>query len=109
MRPSLVFALAALCAAAPAAWAEEEFPEFAKVVEGMTTQDGLVKLHRKEKEEELLGSISPAMIGKPFFLATSVAGGSDFAGWQWADKLVQLEQRNKQLRLSSNKKVKTKK
>lgn len=99
MRSSLVIALAALCASAPAAWAEEEFPEFAKVTEGMTTLDGFVKLHRKEKEEELLGSIAPAMVGKPFFLATSVAGGSDFAGWQWADKLVQFEQRNKQLML----------
>jgi hypothetical protein len=88
-----------LFVATAAADEEPEFPEFAKVVEGMTTQEGFIRLHRKEKAETLLASISPSLLGKPFFLATSVSGGTEYAGWQWADKLVQLEQRHKQLLL----------
>ena len=38
-----------------------------------------------------MASIKKEQLGKPFFLATSISGGSDYAGWQWEDKLVRLE------------------
>lgn len=96
-----VLALAIL--AAPIARGQEkpepEYPEFGEVVKDMTTEEGFIRLHRRAKDETLLAAIPPALIGQPFFFATSVSGGSDFAGWQWEDKLVRLEQRAKQLLL----------
>lgn len=78
---------------------EPEFPEYDTVVKDMETHAGFITLHRRAKDETLLASIPPQLVGQPFFLATSVSGGSDFAGWQWADKLLRFEQRAKQLLL----------
>lgn len=78
---------------------EPEFPEFGEVVKDMETQEGFLRLYRRAKDETLMAAIPPMLVGQPFFLATSVSGGSDFAGWQWEDKLVRLEQRAKQLLL----------
>ncbi|MBX3470108.1 MAG: zinc-dependent metalloprotease [Planctomycetes bacterium] len=78
---------------------EPEFPEFGTVVKDMETREGFLRLHRRAKDEALLASIPRGLVGQPFFLATSISGGSKFAGWQWEDKLVRFEQRNKQLLL----------
>lgn len=78
---------------------QPEYPEFGQVVKDVEVHDGFIRLYRRAKDETLLAGIPPMLIGQPFFLATSVSGGSDFAGWQWEDKLVRLEQRAKQLLL----------
>src|SRR5687767_14483214 len=100
MRAALVLSM---FVAAPVAFAQDkpepEYPEFGEVVKDMTTEEGFIRLHRRQKDETLLAAIPPALVGQPFFFATSVSGGSDFAGWQWEDKLVRLEQRAKQLLL----------
>ncbi len=64
---------------------KDEFPKFEKVLEGWKPTEGFFKLYRKEKEEGLLVAVPADLLGKPFFLATSVSGGSNFAGWQWQD------------------------
>lgn len=76
-----------------------EYPEFGEVVKDMEVHEGFLRLYRRGKDETLLAAIPPMLVGQPFFLATSVSGGSDFAGWQWEDKLVRFEQRAKQLLL----------
>jgi hypothetical protein len=78
---------------------EPEYPDFAEVVKDMETHEGFLRLHRRQKDESLLAAIPPSLIGQPFLVATSVSGGSEFAGWQWEDKLLRLEQRAKQLLL----------
>lgn len=96
---ALSFATVVCARGAHAQDKEPEYPEFAEVVEDMETQEGFLRLYRRAKDERLLAGVPPMLIGQPFFLATSVSGGSDFSGWQWEDKLVRLEQRAKQLLL----------
>ncbi len=78
---------------------EREFPKLEEVVDGFERKDGFLRLYRKEKEERLLAAVSSDMLGQPFFLATSVSGGSEYAGWQWQDKLVRFDRWGKKLLL----------
>ncbi|RMG16690.1 MAG: DUF5117 domain-containing protein [Planctomycetota bacterium] len=96
-----VFGLAAL--SAPRAVAdgpeEEKFADWAESIQGTQEQPGFLRLFRDEKKERLLAAIPSELLEKPFFLATSVAGGSNYAGWQWEDKLVRFERFRKQVLL----------
>jgi len=82
----------------------KRFSDWDKTLKDWRDQDGFLTLYRpskksSEKGERLLASIKKDQLGKPFFLATSISGGSDYAGWQWEDKLVRLERFDKQLLL----------
>jgi hypothetical protein len=76
---------------------EDEFPKWETVVKDHEAQEGFLKLYRKEKEQKLLAAVPEDLLEQPFFLATSIAGGSDYAGWQWQDKLLQFERFGKKL------------
>jgi hypothetical protein len=76
-----------------------KFPDYKKTVEGWTATEGFFTIYRKDDEEEMLAAIPANLLDHPFFLATSVAGGSNYAGWQWEDKLVRFERFNKKLLL----------
>jgi hypothetical protein len=76
-----------------------QFSDFDKTIKEWKATEGFFRLYRKEKEERLLAAIPKDLLDQPFFLATSVAGGSDYAGWQWQDKLVRFERFNKKLLL----------
>jgi hypothetical protein len=110
LRHALVAALATLLvsplyaqqADAPAADEETpEFPDFTETVKGWTVHEGFLRLYRDEKRAaHLMAAVSAELLDTPFFLATSVAGGSpDYAGWQWEDKLVKFERLDKKLLL----------
>lgn len=82
----------------------KRFADWDETLENWRDQKGFMTLWRpgeksKEKGERLLAAIKEDHLEKPFFFATSVSGGSDYAGWQWEDKLVRLERRDKQLLL----------
>ncbi|MBL4848519.1 MAG: zinc-dependent metalloprotease [Planctomycetes bacterium] len=82
----------------------KRFGDWKKTLKDWRNQDGFLNLWRPtkastEKGQRILASIDKAQLGKPFFLATSISGGSDYAGWQWEDKLVRLERFDKQLLL----------
>ncbi|MDC3379429.1 DUF5117 domain-containing protein, partial [Planctomycetota bacterium] len=69
-----------------------ELPDFDETVQGWTASEGLMTLYRPEKGgQELRAAVPSGMVDQPFFMATSVSGGSDYAGWQWADLLVRFE------------------
>jgi hypothetical protein len=77
----------------------KQFSDWDKTLKDWRDQPGFLTLYRKKKKEQVLASIPKKLLGKPLFLATSISGGSGYAGWQWADKLVRLERFDKQLLL----------
>ena len=95
----LVFGLA--CAPLLAQEEEErKLPELEPAVKGWTAQEGFLRVYRKEDDARgLLATIPAELIDKPFLLATSISGGTEYAGWQWEDKLVRLERLDKRLLL----------
>jgi len=99
---ALVLGLAATAAAAAADDddAGSELPDFAETTEGWTAHEGFLRLYTKEKDVDALRAAVPKdLLGQPFFLATSVAGGSTYAGWQWNDTLVRFERQDEKLLL----------
>ena len=82
----------------------KRFADWDETLKDWRDQKGFMTLWRpgeksKEKGQRLLASIKEDQLEQPFFFATSVSGGSDYAGWQWEDKLVRLERFDKQLLL----------
>ncbi len=72
-----------------------DFPPFEKVSEGYakvtSTADGrgsLYTVYRNNKKQQLLAELPRNFDGQKIFIATSVAGGSSFTGWQWMDMYV---------------------
>jgi len=72
-----------------------EFPPFKKVAEGyrkvISTADGkrsLYTIYRRDKDHQLLAELPRSFERQKIFLASSVAGGSSFTGWQWMDMYV---------------------
>jgi hypothetical protein len=81
----------ALCLA-PARAADP--PPAAEKLKGFEAKRGLFTLHVKENDCYL--EVPAGLLGAPFLLATSVSGGSELAGQQWADMpcaWVRLEDR----------------
>ncbi|HBP23670.1 MAG TPA: hypothetical protein DEA08_38570 [Planctomycetes bacterium] len=109
------FSLALLCSIALAgvAFAKDDalekdrkrFADWKKTLEGMRDHPGFMTLYTPEEDkkqqegEKLWAAVPKDLLDKPFFLATSVSGGSNYAGWQWEDKLVKLVRFDKQLML----------
>ncbi|MGE0706492.1 MAG: zinc-dependent metalloprotease [Planctomycetota bacterium] len=77
----------------------EHYGKWDEKLKGWKEQPGFLALYRKEKEEQLLAAVPRDLLQKPFFLATSISGGTSYAGWQWFDKLVRLERHNDKLLL----------
>ena len=71
---------------------EPEFPDFAETVKEWEHQTGFLHIYRDPEDAgHMFAAIPTELMDTPFFLATSVAGGSDYAGWQWEDKLVHFK------------------
>src|SRR5262245_25581391 len=63
---------------------KEEFPKFEDVTEGYEpAKPGLYTVYRKKNH--VLLEVPEGLLGRVFLLATSVAGGSTYAGHQWSD------------------------
>jgi Met-zincin/Domain of unknown function (DUF5117) len=87
-----LFALITVCWTSPvSAQDEPTLPALDETVEGWEAHEGFLTLYTKDGEERLLAAVPESLLDQPFFLATSVAGGSDYAGWQWEDNLVRFE------------------
>ncbi|MBL1218814.1 MAG: DUF5117 domain-containing protein [Planctomycetes bacterium] len=72
-----------------------EFPPFDQVTKDyqrvVSTADGassMYTVYRNSKDQQLLAELPPDFSGKRVFIATSIAGGSTFTGWQWMDMYV---------------------
>lgn len=68
-----------------------------KVTEGMELTAGFFRIYHKKGKMYL--EIPRRVLKKPFFLATSFAGGNTFHGWQWSDQLVHWERFDNKLLL----------
>jgi hypothetical protein len=80
--------------------AKEEKPDFPKleeVVKDHVESKGFLPLYYNEKDDHLLAVIPKKMVGKNFLMATSIAAGPDYAGWQWGHRVVQWREIGKKL------------
>lgn len=68
---------------------KDRLPDVEDKVKGYDLTDGYYRVY--QKKQHLLAEIPRQRIGKPFLLATSVAGGVSSTGFQWTDMLVQWE------------------
>jgi len=87
----LVWVLAALCAVCPLVSAQTKppvIPAWDKVGKGMkllTTTEGFWNLYVDKQKPPQKMLVEVRKVGTPFLLATSIAGGTTRAGWQWND------------------------
>ena len=85
-------ALAADPAKKPDEKKKPDFQPWSKVGKEMTvTQKGLWNIHQDKKKTKTWIEIPSSQLNKPFLVATSVAGGTRRAGWQWNDWLLVWE------------------
>lgn len=66
--------------------ASDRLPEADQVTAGMEVTEGFFRIYQSKGKMYL--EIPRRQLEKPFFLATSFAGGNAFHGWQWSDQLV---------------------
>jgi hypothetical protein len=76
-----------------------DFPPFAKVTKGFSTKAGLFSVYHDKKNLNGFLEIPANKLKKPFLLATSVAGGNNYTGFQWGDALVYWKIQDKKLLL----------
>ena len=77
-----------------------DFPPFTTVMAGFTgPYQGLYPIYENKKKNQLYAVIPSSQMNRPFLLATSFAGGTTFAGWQWNDYLLYWKPAGKQLLL----------
>ncbi len=74
-----------------------DFPKFEEVTKDMKTVEGFITIYRDDKKDKLFARIPAKTLDKPFLLATSIARGPEYAGWQWVDAAVYWERIDKKL------------
>ena len=79
---------------------KDDFPKFDDVTKDMTVKEGFFTLYLDKKKDKLLAAIPMSMMDTHFLFATSIAGGRDYAGWQWGDGLVYWKRYDKKLVLN---------
>ena len=79
---------------------KDDFPKFEEVTKDMTVKEGFFTLYIDKKKDKLLAAIPTSMMDTHFLLATSIAGGRGFAGWQWGDGVVYWKRYDKKLVLN---------
>ncbi|MGE3164302.1 MAG: zinc-dependent metalloprotease [Planctomycetota bacterium] len=68
---------------------DDRLPDADKVTTGMEVTEGFFRIYQAKGKMYL--EIPRRLLEKPFFLATSFAGGNAYHGWQWSDQLVSWE------------------
>jgi hypothetical protein len=76
---------------------QPEFPPIQEVTKGYEARRGFITLHVDMKKHRVLGEIPGNLLGKPFLLAVSIAGGGYYTGWQWDDRMVLWERLDRKL------------
>lgn len=74
---------------------KDELPPVSDVIDGMKEIDGVLTLYRKK--DKLLALVPNDKLDSPMLLATSIAGGGFFTGWQWTDMMISFERHDKKL------------
>jgi len=105
----LVWVLTALFAISPLALAQAKPPaipgwdKVGKDMKMLTTTDGFWNLYVDKQKPPMRMLAEVRKVGTPFLLATSIAGGTTRAGWQWNDwYLVFKKHGNKLVLLERN-------
>ena len=90
--------LAATAGTALAASEQKPLPDADEVTQNLDHVEGFYKLyfkrqqpHRREPPVKLYAEIPLQEIGQPFLMATSITGGTTYAGWQWSEQLLTWE------------------
>ncbi|MGD8395205.1 MAG: DUF5117 domain-containing protein, partial [Candidatus Eiseniibacteriota bacterium] len=81
----------------PAGEAEEALPSIAETVAGKERIDGLYTLYRDKNE--LLAMVRAEQLDTEFIMATSVARGRFFFGFQWSEQLLLWRRNDRSLML----------
>ncbi|HNQ23528.1 MAG TPA: zinc-dependent metalloprotease [Phycisphaerae bacterium] len=90
--------LAAFALPAAAVWADEpEFPKFEEVTKDTKVKEGFLTLYHHEKDDRLLARVPKGLLRQNFLVASSIARGPFFAGWQWNDAAVYFDRVGKKL------------
>jgi len=64
---------------------EQVSKDYEKVVSMTGGTASMYTIYRNNKDRQLLAELPSNFSGKRIFIATSIAGGSTFTGWQWMD------------------------
>jgi hypothetical protein len=75
---------------------QPEFPPLQEVTKGYEARRGFLTLYVDMKKHRVLGEVPGNLLGRPFLLAVSIAGGY-YAGWQWDDRMVLWERLDRKL------------
>src|SRR5262245_15230642 len=73
----------------------DDLPKLEEVAEGFDATPGLFTVHRKKNR--VLLEVPEHYLGRVFLLATSISGGTTFAGYQWSDFPAAWERNEKKL------------
>ncbi|MDF1661058.1 MAG: zinc-dependent metalloprotease [Planctomycetota bacterium] len=79
--------------------AAPKYPPFQTVTKDFASETGFFNVYADKKKTKTLIEIPAAKINKPFLIATSIAGGNTYTGWQWGDRLVYWKVQGKKLLL----------
>ena len=83
--------------------AATKFPAFTTVTKDMEQKKGLYSVYHDKKNFKGYLEIPGSRLNRPFLLATSVAGGTSYTGFQWSDALLYWKlQDNKLLLIEKN-------
>jgi hypothetical protein len=75
------------------------YPAFKTVTKDFKSKAGYYTVYFNAKKTKTLIEIPANKLGKPFLIATSIAGGNTNTGWQWGDRLVYWKKQGKKLLL----------
>jgi hypothetical protein len=77
----------------------KEYPDYQEVIKDHEKITGFLTLWYDKEKDSLLLEIPKGKLAQEFLLATSIAGGGRFTGFQWGERLLHWEARGKKLLL----------
>lgn len=84
---------------------KQRFPDFNKLIEGMTAEEGLFTLYRYDKSdknkdpEKLLCKIPAGLLDEDLLFATSINAGGSLTGFMWTNELFRWKVVGKHLKM----------
>lgn len=84
---------------------KQRFPDFAKLIEGMTAEEGLFTLYRHDKNdkskdpEKLLCKIPANLLDEDLLFASSINAGGSLTGFMWTSELFRWKVVGKHLKM----------
>lgn len=82
---SILLAASAAATTADLPKFEDVSKDYTKVVSTADGADSMYTLYRNSKEHQVLAELPRNFSNQKIFIASSIAGGSSYTGWQWND------------------------